>query len=540
MNDRFFINIFLVLFSFVLSLTGVLFLLRKLLVKKGLYIFNYHSFNTLENDYWTFGNLFTSNYRRNFEKQIRLIDKLLKPIDTLHLDDLSLDEPKYLITFDDGYKDNHDIAFPVLKKHNIPSIFFIATGPIGTNDLLWYDEVRYHFEKKDRKKGFFSIRAKKELKRGLSDIKEKGFLSYKDYIGDDQHPTQIHDPLMMDWNEVREAHRHGIQIGCHTHTHPILTQLDRDGQHKEIKISLEKLDNEIGTRSISFAYPQGDATSVNSDTVQLLKDEGIRYAFTTIPGANFDTHSPYHLKRIGIKASDPLPVVKIKIIIASVLEMLKQKRFKKFQDPILQYGFLNSFRRAWKKILRFFGVYYESYYVLHRFLDEEIKTFDFPGDVEVKKVDYQDYKKSKFYSIFSQAKRDLYEKRFSNDKYEAFGVILGGTLVYLTWIATDSLEFEYFDYEIKLRNNEGVLVDSFAMPEARRLGIHKYMNGFRLQRLKEKGVHKVYAAVITENVPAIKTQLKHGFNQGEKITGLRLGKTIKIFKNDINWKKIKK
>jgi hypothetical protein len=66
------------------------------------------------------------------------------------------------------------------------------------------------------------------------------------------------------------------------------------------------------------------------------------------------------------------------------------------------------------------------------------------------------------------------------------------------------------------------------------------MNGYRLQRLKEKGVCKVYAAVITENVPAIKTQLKHGFNKGEKITGIRFGKTIKIYKSGINWKKIRK
>ena len=149
MNDRFFFNLLLVPFSYFLYLSGILFLLMKLLVKKGLYVFNYHSFNTFENDYWKFGSLFSSNYQDNFAKQINFFDKYMKGVDNFDFGTVRLDKPKYVLTFDDGYKDNYQIALPVLKRHAAPAIFFVATGPVGTDDLLWYDKVRFYYENKN-------------------------------------------------------------------------------------------------------------------------------------------------------------------------------------------------------------------------------------------------------------------------------------------------------------------------------------------------------------------------------------------------------
>ena len=103
MNDRFFFNIILVPFSYFLYLSGILFLLMKLLVKKGLYVFNYHSFNTFENDYWKFGSLFSSNYQDNFAKQINFFDKYMKGVDSFDFGTVHLDKPKYVLTFDDGF-----------------------------------------------------------------------------------------------------------------------------------------------------------------------------------------------------------------------------------------------------------------------------------------------------------------------------------------------------------------------------------------------------------------------------------------------------
>ena len=320
MNDRIVFNVFLVMFSCCLYLTGILYVLLKLLVRKGLYVFNYHGFSTFENDYWKFGSLFVSNYQRNFERQVLFYKRHMRRADTFDVDALCLDAPKYFLTFDDGYKDNHRLALPVLKKYSIPSVFFIATGPVGTNRLLWYDEVRWYHESQNKKKGLASSRAKKEMKSRLKAIKKEGGFTSGEYLELDQNNPGRNRPLMMNWDEIREALDAGVLIGAHSHTHPILAQLDAEGQKKEIRTSIEEIGKNLNQRVSHFAYPQGDRGSFNQETIRLLESSGIRYAFTTIPGVNKRPHSPYCLKRIGIKASDPVPVVALKIIVASFLE----------------------------------------------------------------------------------------------------------------------------------------------------------------------------------------------------------------------------
>jgi len=54
-----------------------------------------------------------------------------------------LKENYVVITFDDGYSDNYDYAFPLLTRHKIPGVFYVTTGLIGSNKLLWADAVRY-------------------------------------------------------------------------------------------------------------------------------------------------------------------------------------------------------------------------------------------------------------------------------------------------------------------------------------------------------------------------------------------------------------
>jgi len=298
MNDRFFFNIFLVLFSSVLYATGILYLLLKLLVKKGLYVFNYHSFNTLENDYWKFGSLFSSNYQNNFARQIRFFDKYMKGVDNFELGSIRLDKPKYVLTFDDGYKDNYQIALPVLKRYSTPAIFFVTTKPVGTNALLWYDKVRYFYENKNKGRGFRSIFRKKELKSRLMELKKMGMVELEDCVNQMEKESEKHGPLMMDWDEIKKAHAEGILIGSHTYTHPILTRLDQDEQTREIQTSLEMIQKNVNVTPWVFSYPEGDENSFSQDAIQYLKNSGIQYAFTTTGGVNLDMSSPFNLKRI--------------------------------------------------------------------------------------------------------------------------------------------------------------------------------------------------------------------------------------------------
>ena len=84
----------------------------------------------------------------DFENQIKYLTKTHKimPLNELAkaiLEEKSLDGKIAVVTFDDGYKDSYQYAFPILKKYNIPATIFLVTGHIDTGNMFWYDKLRY-------------------------------------------------------------------------------------------------------------------------------------------------------------------------------------------------------------------------------------------------------------------------------------------------------------------------------------------------------------------------------------------------------------
>ncbi len=205
------------------------------------------------------------------------------------------------------------------------------------------------------------------------------------------------------------------------------------------------------------------------------------------------------------------------------------------KDSIVQFGLFNSFKRLLKKAFKLIGLKWETYYLLHRDLKGEIRTFYKLDGLNVKKLTYDDFRNSEFYRIYSQSKKILYRKRFLDSAYQAFGALMNDSLVYLTWIATEYIRIENIHFEQKIGRDEGFLLDSFTLPEARGLGIHKFMNGYRLQLMKNSGIKRAFAAVFVENVPALKTQRKHGFSQGEKILFIKIGKRKKYYRKKVSF-----
>ena len=287
----------------------------RLRLTNGLYVFNYHSFNSFVNDYWKFGSLFHSNYGVNFEKHLVFFNKYLHKVEGFDLSSYSYEKPFYCLTFDDGYKDNYEIALPLIKKYSVQAIFFIATGVIGTKNRLWYDEVRWYYEKvkKNKNKGLSKIKG--ECRKKLGELKKTSHENFLSEIKVESSEGHNDRRLMMDWSEIIESHESGVIIGSHTHTHPVLMNMDIDEQKKDIDRSLLEIEIHIGHRPLFFSYPEGTSVSFNQDTVGLLKEFGIRYAFTTVEGVNKDINSSYLLKRFGINPSDPVPLLALKIFL---------------------------------------------------------------------------------------------------------------------------------------------------------------------------------------------------------------------------------
>lgn len=178
------------------------------------------------------------------------------------------------ITFDDGYLDNYEIAYPVLKSHGLSAMFFLATSYVGSNVVPWWDRIAYIVKKSKHSKIRLSYPEPREF-----DVEELGVLEacrrilrvYRSAAVTDPDrferelrevcesvpPGQDDHQLFLNWDQAREMQAGGMQFGSHTHSHTILTTLPANAQQEEFRQSREILERELHRTIDVLAYPVG-------------------------------------------------------------------------------------------------------------------------------------------------------------------------------------------------------------------------------------------------------------------------------------------
>ena len=161
-----------------------------------------------------------------FKKHMDAIAEAGVPVITLddllaaHAGTLELEPYSIIISFDDGYQDFADVAYPVLKSHGFKSIVYLPTGCLG---------------------GF-------ETWRGALNPPRK----------------------LMDWSQVRELTADGVQFGSHSVTHPDLDTLNARTLIEELRTSKQTLEDMICAPVHHFAPPYGIADFYARATVERL------------------------------------------------------------------------------------------------------------------------------------------------------------------------------------------------------------------------------------------------------------------------------
>src|SRR5690606_33093657 len=222
------------------------------------------------------------------------------------------------ITFDDGYLDNHDIAFPVLRHHGVPAAFFIATGFIDRRLLPWWDAIAMQLRETGRESLDLAPWMPEPLVPGsdreaaisrvLGVYKTLPFAQtslFRARLADETgiEPPETVEGEWMDWDMIRAMAAAGMTIGGHTVNHPILSSLPVDAQQAEIEGCARRLREELGIAMTHFAYPVGSRAAFDGETMRLLRGAGVRRAYSFYGGVAGAASAPLDMQRVAVAES---------------------------------------------------------------------------------------------------------------------------------------------------------------------------------------------------------------------------------------------
>jgi len=220
-----------------------------------------------------------------------------------------------VITFDDGYRDNYDHAFPLLRKHGLPATVFVTVDALETGIFGWntFDKAiqdgrldRIDLTQFDL--GVIRIATAGEKKRAIvhlhRELKQcdhgtrKAVVTYVvNMLAHGSSPERV----MLSWDEAREMQKSGlVVIGSHTVTHPILTRVDRGTARDEIIRSKAVIEERLGTVVDLFAYPNGRTVDFDDDIISMLAQAGYRAACTTVHGSVGAGDDLFRLLRVDV------------------------------------------------------------------------------------------------------------------------------------------------------------------------------------------------------------------------------------------------
>lgn len=227
------------------------------------------------------------------------------------LENHTLPDRAVCITFDDGYTDQVEVALPILEKYDHPAAFFIPTGYLN-GGCMWNDVVTetirfYRGRELNLTKlnlglhKVSTVTEKRETIAHLLDIikhfhpeKRKQVLDcMKMLIGFD-----VAKNLMMSANSIQLLSNAGMEIGCHSKMHPILTSLSDAEAGAEIRESKQILEEIVDKPVRYFAYPNGKPyEDYMPEHVEIVKQAGFEAALSTAKGVSTTESDIFQLPR---------------------------------------------------------------------------------------------------------------------------------------------------------------------------------------------------------------------------------------------------
>jgi len=258
---------------------------------------------------------------RGLEITPEFLDETIAAIRAAEIDIVSLDEACrrireddqsrrfVVLTFDDGYRDNLEFAWPILKRHGAPWTLFLPSAFADGSGELWWVVIEEAIARNrsiavtlggearvfdcadtQAKRATFAtiyayIRAQETWEASMAPVRELATTCGIDMA------KQCRE-MCMGWDEIALlAADPLVTIGAHTMTHPILSKLPEDQVRAEMAGGVRRIEEKLGIRPAHFSYPVGTPDAAGPREFAIAGRVGFRTAVTTRPGVLYSGHA---------------------------------------------------------------------------------------------------------------------------------------------------------------------------------------------------------------------------------------------------------
>ncbi|MCX5799994.1 MAG: polysaccharide deacetylase family protein [Candidatus Eisenbacteria bacterium] len=231
--------------------------------------------------------------------------------------DRSVDRKSVVVSFDDGFDDNHNVAAAIMAKHGIRGTFYVTVDNVDRRKPLWFVRLRTAFygtaspawtcfttrkefpldNEADRNRAFVHAC---RLCAPLSGSEKEAFLVRVE--GDIGTTNRQDECFMLEWDHVRSLSSAGHTIGSHTMTHPNMAYVENADTLKfELQSSKNRLEAILQKPVQDFSYPSPILEPHwNERTAKAVREAGYKTAVTCVPGVVREGSDPLCLRRISV------------------------------------------------------------------------------------------------------------------------------------------------------------------------------------------------------------------------------------------------
>jgi len=230
-----------------------------------------------------------------------------------------------VLTFDDGYRDSYEVAFPILRRKGLPATFFIVTDYVGKKEFMWDwnvnailcrddsikkvplgEEVLASHEGETRTA--FANRVIDHMK-ALDIEKNREVLAFLRGATRNGSAAGSAPAGFMTWDEIRELAGSGMEVGAHSRSHRSLSRIPAQEARYEIRTSKGIIEENINGICAHFSFPFGGRQDCNSQLIDSAREMGFRSCLLNLLGYNHIAPDTFTLKRVIVTETTQMGVL---------------------------------------------------------------------------------------------------------------------------------------------------------------------------------------------------------------------------------------